>query len=154
MILSDLWERLKCPLTVWEREGIVQKKIFEETIPENFQNLVCVLVAQSCPTLCDPTDCSPPGSFIHGIFQARIVEWVAISFSRRSSQPRDRALVSHISGRLFIIWATREAQGQSRMLVWWNRETEGVWINCWILALALDCRPINCLNEKNSSLFV
>ena len=42
-------------------------------------------VAQSCPTLCDPTDCSPPGSSVHWIFQARILEWVAISFSRVSS---------------------------------------------------------------------
>ena len=46
-------------------------------------------VAQSCPTLCDPIDCSPPGSSVHGIFQARVLEWVAISFSRGSSQPRD-----------------------------------------------------------------
>ena len=46
-------------------------------------------VAQSCPTLCDPMDYSLPGSSVHGIFQARILEWVAISFSRRSSQPRD-----------------------------------------------------------------
>ena len=46
-------------------------------------------VAQLCPTLCDPMDCSPPGSSIHGILQARILEWVAISFSRGSSQPRD-----------------------------------------------------------------
>ena len=46
-------------------------------------------VAQSCPTLCDPMDCSPPGSSVHGILQARILEWVAISSSRRSSQPRD-----------------------------------------------------------------
>ena len=46
-------------------------------------------VAQSCLTLCDPMDCSLPGSTIHGIFQARILEWVAISFSRRSSLPRD-----------------------------------------------------------------
>ena len=46
-------------------------------------------VAQSCPTLCDPTDCSLPGSSIHGIFQARVLEWVAISFSRGPSQPRD-----------------------------------------------------------------
>ena len=46
-------------------------------------------VNQSCPTLCDPMDCSPPGSSIHGIFQARILEWVAILFSRGSSQPRD-----------------------------------------------------------------
>ena len=42
-------------------------------------------VAQSCPTLCDPMDCSPPGSSIHGIFQARVLEWVAISFSKGSS---------------------------------------------------------------------
>ena len=68
-----------------------------------------VLVAQSCPTLCDPMDCSPPGSFIHGIFQARILEWVAIPFSGRSSQPRDQIWVSHIAGRLFTIWATRES---------------------------------------------
>ena len=46
-------------------------------------------VAQSCPTLCDPMDYSLPGSSVHGIFQARILEWVAISFSRESSQPRN-----------------------------------------------------------------
>ena len=51
-------------------------------------------VAQSCPTLCDPTDCSPPGSSVRGILQARVPEWVAIPFSRVSSQPRDRTLVS------------------------------------------------------------
>ena len=55
-------------------------------------------------------DCSLPGSSIHGIFQARILEWVAISFSRSSSWPRDRTQVSHTAGRLFTIWATREAQ--------------------------------------------
>ena len=51
-------------------------------------------VAQLCPTLCDPMDYNPQGSSIHGIFQARILEWVAISFSRESSQPRDRFQVS------------------------------------------------------------
>ena len=66
-------------------------------------------VAQSCPTLCDPMDRSPSGSSVHGILQARILEWVAISFSRGSSQPRDRAWVSCIAGRRFILWATREA---------------------------------------------
>ena len=65
-------------------------------------------VAQSCPTLCDPTDCSLPGSSIHGIFQARVLEWVAISYSRGSSWPRDRTQVSHIAGRRFTVWATRE----------------------------------------------
>ena len=49
-----------------------------------------LLVAQLCPTLCDPVDCSPPGSSVHGAFQARILEWVAISFSKGSSLPRDR----------------------------------------------------------------
>ena len=58
-------------------------------------------VAQSCPTLCDPMDCSLPGSSVHGVFQARILEWVAISFSRRPSQPRDWTQVSCIVGRRF-----------------------------------------------------
>ena len=56
-------------------------------------------VAQSCPTLCDPMDHSLPGPSIHGIFQARILEWVAISFSKRSSQPRDWTQVFCIVGR-------------------------------------------------------
>ena len=60
-------------------------------------------VAQLCPTLCDPMDCSLPGSSVHGIFQARILEWVAISFSRGSSRPRDRTRVFCIVGRHFTI---------------------------------------------------
>ena len=58
-------------------------------------------VAQSCPTLSDPMDCSLPGSSIHGIFQARVLEWGAIAFSRGSSQPRDRTWVSCTAGRSF-----------------------------------------------------
>ena len=58
-------------------------------------------VTQSCLTLCDPVDCSPPGSSIHEILQARILEWVAISFSRGSSRPKDRTQVSCIAGRCF-----------------------------------------------------
>ena len=50
------------------------------------------LVAKSCPTLCNPMDCSPSGSSVHGIFQARILEWIAISYSRGSFQPRDQTL--------------------------------------------------------------
>ena len=65
-------------------------------------------VAQSCPTLCDPMDCSPPGSSVHVISQARVLEWVAISFSRGSSGPRDWTWVSHTAGRRFNLWATRE----------------------------------------------
>ena len=65
-------------------------------------------VAQLCPTLCDPMDCSLPGSSIRRILEARIVEWVAISYSMGSSQSRDRTEVSHIVGRCFTLWATRE----------------------------------------------
>ena len=66
------------------------------------------LVAQSCLTLCGPMDCSLPGSSVHRIFQAKILEWVAISYSRGSSQPRDQTRASHIAGRWFTFWATRE----------------------------------------------
>jgi len=84
-----------------------------------------VLVAQSCPTLCDPMHCSPPGSSVHGFSQARILEWVAISFSRGSSWPRDQTWVPCTTGRFFTDWATREAQmitclnGISVLLIPW-----------------------------------
>ena len=60
-----------------------------------------LLVAQSCLTLCDYLNCSLPGSSVHGILQARILEWVAIPFSRGSSQPRNQTEVSWIAGRFF-----------------------------------------------------
>ena len=66
-------------------------------------------VAEACLTLCDPMDCSPPNSSIHGLLQARILEWVAVPFSKGSSQPRDWTQVSYIAGGFFTIWATREA---------------------------------------------
>ena len=66
-----------------------------------------ILVAQLCPTPWDPIDCSLPDSSVHGINQARILEWVAISFSRGSSKPRDQIQVSCTAGRLFTVWATR-----------------------------------------------
>ena len=69
-------------------------------------------VAQLCPTLCDPIDCSPPDSFVHGISQARTLEWVAISFFRGSSWPRDQTHISGISftGRQILYhWVIWEA---------------------------------------------
>ena len=66
---------------------------------------VKVKEAQSCPTLCNPMD-----NTAHGILQARILEWVAFPFSMGSSQPRDQTQVSHVAGRFFTSWATREAQ--------------------------------------------
>ena len=73
----------------------------------------CCLVAKSCLSLCDPMGCSQPGSSVHGILQARILEWAAVSFSRGSSRPRDWTSVSCIGciGRQTPYrWATREAQ--------------------------------------------
>ena len=60
-------------------------------------------VTQSCSTLCDPMDCSLPGSSVHGIFQAIVLEWIAISFSKGSSQPRDQTWVSRIVDRRFTV---------------------------------------------------
>ena len=68
---------------------------------------VKVLVTQSCPTLCDPMDCSPPGSSVRGILQARILDRVAMPSSRGSSPPRDWAQVACTAGRFFTIWATQ-----------------------------------------------
>ena len=66
-----------------------------------------VLITQSCLILCEPMDCSPPGSSVHGNLQARILASAAFSFSRRSSRPRDRACVSCMAGRFLTDWATR-----------------------------------------------
>ena len=68
--------------------------------------------AQSCSTLCDPMDCSPPGSSVHGISQGRILEWVAISSSRESLQPRDWTHISWVSlidRQILYQWATWRA---------------------------------------------
>ena len=64
---------------------------------------VLCLVAQSCPTLCNPMDCSPPGSSVMGVLQARILEWVAMPSSRGSSRPRDRIRISCIAGRFYSL---------------------------------------------------
>ena len=85
-----------------------------------------ILVAQLCPTLFHSLGCSLPRSSVHGILQARIVEWVDIPFSRGSSRPRDWTWVSCIAGRFFTIWATREA------LMIPNLATSNMYqSNCW-----------------------
>ena len=117
--LRDIWDHIK-HTNIWiigvpkeEERKKGYEKIFEEIIVENFPQMekkianqvqepqrvpytinprrnTPVLVTQSCPTLCDPMNCSPPGASVHEILQARILEWVAISFSRGSSPPRDQ----------------------------------------------------------------
>ena len=76
-----------------------------------------VLVAQSWPTLCNLMTCSLPGSSVHGILQARILECIVIPFSRESSQPRDQTWVFCIAGRFFTVWTTKEA-------LWATREAD------------------------------
>ena len=83
-------------------------------------------VAQSCPSLCDPMDCSLAGSSVHGIFQAIVLEWIVISFSRGSSWPRGRTQVSRIVDRRFTVWATREVTELSHLQtdIRWKGEEE------------------------------
>ena len=86
-------------------------------------------VAQLCLTLCDPMDCSLPVSCVHGIFLARILEWITISFSWRSSHPRDWTQIPCFVGRRFTFWATREVSSiwkQTKCLST-NKWTEKMW---------------------------
>ena len=87
MILCESAAQASTRIKMQEKE----RNVFKETN-------VLSDVAQSCPTLCDPMDCSPPGSSVHGMFHARVLEWGAISFSRGSSQPRGQTQVSRIAG--------------------------------------------------------
>ena len=84
------------------------------------QELWVCPVAQSCPTLCNPIDCIPSGSSVHGILQTRTLKWVAIPFSRGSSQPRDQTQVSHIAGRFITVWATRNESVIPTGHPWWQ----------------------------------
>ena len=79
-------------------------KMVMTPFPEVNEIMRTCSVAQSCLALCNPRDCSPPGFSVHGILQARILEWIAIPFSRGSSRPRDWTLVSRIAGRFFTKW--------------------------------------------------
>ena len=92
-ICQQIWKTQQWPQD-WQRSVFIP-------IPKKFSSVQFSSVAQSCPTLCDPMDCSLPGFSIHGILQERILEWVTISFSRGSSRPRDRTQVSRIGGRRF-----------------------------------------------------
>ena len=91
-----------------QHQGILQRHM---TMYQGQEEPACACVLeslQSCPALCDPMDCSLPGSFVHGIFQARTLEWVAMPFSRGSSWPRDQTHVSYFSciGRRFFTTRT------------------------------------------------
>ena len=105
---------IKKPKIINAEDGVNKKRLAggvggnplkDPAIPilgRNMENKVKVK-SFSCVQLCDTMDCSPPGSSIHGIFQASILEWVAVSFSRGSFQPWDRTQVSRIEGRHFTV---------------------------------------------------
>ena len=106
----------------------------------------CCLGTKSCLTLCDPMDYSRQPPLVHGILQARILDWIAISDSRGSSQPRDQTRVSYIAGRVFTIWATREARWLSLWIYiynWCHCQLSGLLFSSpWTAALFWDSWPL------------
>ena len=112
-------------------------------------SLCCCLFAQSCPNLCDLMDCSPLGSFVHGISQARILEWVAISFSRGSSQPRDWTCISCI-GRWILYHRASRKPTWSLPLAWgttWYRwRSPAATGACLAISLTEACPSMDFLN--------
>ena len=93
------------------RSSLKRRSCLREQKPNHPTTSEVCSAAQSCPTLCDSVDCSPPGPSVHGILQARILEWAAMPSSRGSSPPREQTQVSSIAGGFFTIWASREAWG-------------------------------------------
>ena len=102
------------------------------------------MVTALCPTLCDPLDCSPLGSSVHRISQARILEWVALPFSRGSSWPRDQTCIPALAGRFF----TTEPSGKLTLK---EGETRFLWIswtflpfrNCLVVCASVKCSAPN-----------
>ena len=126
----------KARLTLWFWTGI------------SITSMLC-LAAQSRPTLCDPMDCSPPGSSVHGILQARILEWAAMPSSRGSSQPRNQTHVSHITGD------SLSHEGSPGILGWvaypFSRETS--WLKNWTGVSCIVGRFFYQLSYPGSPLF-
>ena len=111
---------------------------------ENLHSSNTCELSQSCLTLWSPMDCSLPGSSVCGILQARIQEWVAIPFSRGSSQPRDRTHISCITGRFFTIWVTRDATSKPLPLDTHHSRTEFSECSSNITPEWLKCRRKPC----------
>ena len=133
--MEESWGRDQSPLgsnivghsETSERRSIRYSSV---TVPVRSQGLAVVESLSRVWLFCDPTDCSPPGSFIHGISQARILEWIAISFSRTPSPPRDRNCISCI-GR--ITTEPHVKSGYSFLLIKWKPPPSMGWGEQWSL---------------------
>ena len=104
------WAIIMCPAmfsVLWTQNWVSQASV---PFSWRLSSSVCVISCfKSCPSLCDPMDYSQPGSSVHGVLQARTLEWAAISSSRGSSPPRDRMHIFCIGRRILYHWATWEA---------------------------------------------
>ena len=92
-------------------------------------------VKESEVALCDPMDCSPPGSSLHGIFQLRLLQWVAIPFSRGSSRPREQTHISCLGRRTLYHWASWETMREADTILSIDPRNE----NKWTLELKVNC---------------
>ena len=141
-MLGEYWfswlSRYSCQ---WERLGGCLMQIHSALWGGGGSEVKWSEVAQSCPALCNLMDCSLSDSSVHGIFQARILEWVAISFSRRTSWPRDRTRVSCIVGRCFTVWATREVLVGARVVAYRRGQSKGLWGASHIVILLFSHNP-------------
>ena len=134
--IASQYSYLKNPM----ERGASWAEVHRVTVRHNWSDLAqhsTALPARSCLTLWGPMDCSPSGSSVHGISQARILEWVAISFSRGSSQPRDWTCVSCIGRQILYLWATWETHcpltGRLKRPMFWGLIYISIYIYmcCW-----------------------
>ena len=102
------WESIIC-CTITFLPYLPVSLSFQFPLNPHENNILPCAQSQSCPTLCDPMDCSPLVSSVHRIFQAKILQWVVISFSRGSSHPRDWTSISCTAGGFSTHWAIRKA---------------------------------------------
>ena len=123
-ITADLFIYYTCSIYFFSVDVLLLfvKKGQKSGIDTRYISAVCVCACSSCPTLCVPMDCSPPDSSVHVIFQARILEWVAISFLRGSSWLRDWTL---ISCKVLYHWATREASNRKKIYIYLFKDFRG-----------------------------
>ena len=130
--------------TIWSFAEVCQ-------LPVSVMLCSAVLSCSVASDSVDPMDCSPPGSSVHGILQARILEWVALSPSRGSSQPRDQTRVSCIAVGFFTSWATRKIPSKVSIDDSWVNSMFRYWSGCWwwslVFRMPLECRLLlDCMN--------